>query len=65
MNHRELVGIAEIATMAGITRQQVDQWTKRKRDMPLPLVSLRCGRVWDKSKIQAWLIKIGYITDQN
>ncbi len=54
MDH-ELVGINEIATMAGVTSQAVTNWRTRSTDFPLPLSELASGPVFRKSQVRAWL----------
>lgn len=56
----ELVGIAEIAKLAGVSRQLVYQWTRRSRDMPKPLAKLACGPIWNGAEIRSWLVDIGF-----
>lgn len=54
MQH-ELVGINEIAAMAGVTSQAVTNWRSRSADFPLPLSELASGPIFRKSQISAWL----------
>jgi hypothetical protein len=54
MEH-ELVGINEIAGMAGVSSQAVTNWRFRSPDFPLPLSELAAGPVFRKSQIRAWL----------
>lgn len=54
MEH-ELVGINEIAAMAGVTSQAVTNWRSRAPDFPLPLSELASGPVFRKAQIRAWL----------
>ena len=54
MEH-ELVGINEIAAMAGVTSQAVTNWRSRASDFPLPLSELASGPVFRKAQIRAWL----------
>lgn len=54
MNH-DLVGINEIATLAGVTSQAVTNWRSRSSDFPAPLADLASGPVFRKSQIRAWL----------
>lgn len=51
----ELVGINEIAVMAGVTSQAVTNWRARSSDFPLPLSELASGPVFRASQIRAWL----------
>lgn len=51
----EIVGIFEIANMAGVTPQAVSNWLSRKPDFPKPMATLASGPVWDGKTIRAWL----------
>ena len=51
----ELVGINEIAGIAGVSSQAVTNWRSRSPDFPLPLSELASGPVFRKSQIRAWL----------
>lgn len=49
--HPDLVGVSEIAQMAGKSRQRVWQLSLTK-GWPEPAVSLRSGRLWLRATIQ-------------
>lgn len=51
----ELVGINEIAEMAGTSRQAVSNWRVRAPDFPAPISELASGPVFRRSHIIAWL----------
>jgi hypothetical protein len=51
----ELVGIHEVAAMAGVTTSAVANWTARYVDFPEPLAELHCGRIYDREEVQRWL----------
>lgn len=51
----DLVGLAEIAEMAGVSRQAVTNWTTRHGSFPEPLARLAAGPVWQRADIAAWL----------
>lgn len=51
----ELVGLAEIAEIAGVTRQAVTNWTTRHPSFPEPLARLASGPVWNCPDVVAWL----------
>lgn len=51
----ELMGLHEIAKVAGVTPQAVSNWVARKPDFPKPLAVLASGAVWDGTTIRAWL----------
>lgn len=51
----DLVGISEIADLAGVTKQAVANWRVRCSDFPKPLKELRAGPVFRLGPIMAWL----------
>lgn len=51
----ELVGINEIAEMAGVSRQAVANWRVRASDFPKPLTELASGPVFRRSHVRSWL----------
>jgi len=53
----ELVGLSEVAEMAGVSRQAVVNWRARFGDFPAPDAELASGPVWEKEKIEKWLKK--------
>ncbi len=58
---KDLVGIAEVAEMAKISRQAVLNWTARNIDFPLPVLRLRATPVFSRKAVQAWLEKTGRV----
>lgn len=50
-----LLGIAEIASLAGVTKQAVSNWRVRYDNFPRPIQSLQSGPVWEKEKVDAWI----------
>ncbi len=46
-----LVGINEIADMAKVSRQAVDNWRTRARHFPEPIASLASGPVFRRSQV--------------
>lgn len=50
-----LVGLSEIAEMAGVTRQAVTNWRKRFADFPKPAQTLQSGPVWHRAEAERWL----------
>lgn len=50
-----LLGIAEIAELAGVSKQAVTNWRLRYDHFPRPIQNLQSGPVWDREKVQAWL----------
>jgi type I restriction enzyme M protein len=52
---RDLIGVEEIATMAGVSVPAVTQWRKKKdSDFPAPLSGYET-LVFDKTEVEAWL----------
>jgi chromosome partitioning protein len=50
----ELVGLAEIASLLGATKQVVANWKARKADFPTPIADLKSGPVWSKDAVIKW-----------
>lgn len=55
MSEEELVGIFEIAELAGVTRQAVANWRARAEDFPEPVADLRSGPVFRRADVRRWL----------
>lgn len=53
----DLIGINEIADIAGVSRQAVANWRVRFPDFPKPLTELRAGPVFRGRQVRAWLRK--------
>jgi predicted DNA-binding transcriptional regulator AlpA len=52
----DLVGLAEVAKMAGISKARLCNWRSRNvKNVPKPIVELAQGPVWDKTVIEKWL----------
>lgn len=51
----KLVGLHEVAQLAGVSRQAVSNWMVRRKDFPVPLANLASGPVWNAETITAWL----------
>ena len=47
--HEDLVGIYEIAEMAGKSRQAVANWRARLSSFPKPVAELKAGPVFNRS----------------
>lgn len=50
----ELMGVAEIAELLGVSRQRVDALSRRKGSFPQPAAVLQTGRVWRRADIEKW-----------
>jgi hypothetical protein len=55
MVETNLIGVFEIAEMAGVTASAVANWRKRSPDFPAPLAELKSGPVFAESHIKKWL----------
>ena len=55
---QNLVGVAEIAVMLGVSRQRISQLADAE-GFPEPLASLAAGPVWERSAIEAWANSTG------
>jgi chromosome partitioning protein len=53
----ELVGLFEIAEMAGVTPSAVANWRVRLKDFPEPVVDLKSGPVFNRQHVRKWLRK--------
>ena len=54
MSQTDLVGVAEVADLFGVSRQAASNWRERHSDFPVPIASLKSGPVWELSDILAW-----------
>lgn len=52
----QLLGQAEVATLAGVQSSTVGVWVTRGK-LPPPIAELACGRIWLKSDIDDWLAR--------
>ena len=51
----KLVGLSEIASLAGVTKQVVANWRSRdSKDFPEPLSELKSGPVWTLESVETW-----------
>jgi chromosome partitioning protein len=55
MAQQELVGLAEIAALAGVSEQAVANWRLRYDHFPKPLQQLHSGPVWNRKAVDAWV----------
>jgi chromosome partitioning protein len=55
MSNNNLLGIAGIADLAGVSRQAVSNWRMRYDHFPHPTQNLQSGSVWEREKIEAWV----------
>jgi len=55
MAQQDLVGVAEIAEIAAVSKQAVANWRLRYDHFPKPLQQLQSGPVWSREAIEAWV----------
>jgi len=55
MARSNLVGIAEIADIAKVSKQAVSNWRLRYDHFPKPIQRLQSGPVWEREAIEAWV----------
>lgn len=60
----ELMGIYEIAQLAGVSPQAVSNWVVRKPDFPRPVAALASGPIWNGQHIRGWLGRTDYTPPQ-
>jgi chromosome partitioning protein len=53
-NNTELLGLAEAASLLGVSRQAIGNWRERREDFPSPVAKLASGPIWRKVDIVAW-----------
>jgi hypothetical protein len=49
-----LVGLTEIASILGVTRQRASQLVRDYDDFPPPVAELASGRVWETTAVETW-----------
>jgi predicted DNA-binding transcriptional regulator AlpA len=54
----ELMGVAEVAELLGVSTQRVDQLA-RSEAFPTPIGEVRAGRIWDRADVEAWARQTG------
>ncbi|ELS00941.1 ATPase involved in chromosome partitioning [Xenococcus sp. PCC 7305] len=57
MNENGLIGLCEIANIAGVSPSAVGNWRKRYSDFPIPVKQLKSGPVFEQRQISYWLRK--------
>lgn len=55
MDTTALLGTAEIAELAGVSKQAVSNWRMRYDHFPKPIQTLQSGPVWEREKVEAWV----------
>jgi chromosome partitioning protein len=56
----ELLGMAEVAELLGVTKQVLSNWRSRETKFPEPVADLKSGPVWSKSDIIQWAKETGH-----
>lgn len=51
----DIMGLFEIAQLAGVSTQAVWNWTSRHDDFPRPVAVLKCGPIYAGPAVRAWL----------
>lgn len=54
-NSDDLLGIAEVAQVAGVSRQAVANWRARATDFPVAVAELQAGPVFRGAEVRRWL----------
>jgi chromosome partitioning protein len=54
---QDLIGVQEIAALAGVSRAAVANWRSRFRDFPQPIAQIAAGPVFHAGQVRAWLRK--------
>jgi predicted DNA-binding transcriptional regulator AlpA len=60
----DLVGVAEVADMLGVSRQRVHQLATQQ-GFPDPIARLSAGLVWRRTDIKRWAIQDGRLANGN
>lgn len=59
----ELVGIAEIVEMAGVSHPAVvSTWVARHQSFPAPITRIKAGPIFDRRQVQRWLRETGRLS---
>lgn len=61
-NKLGLLGVAEVAALARVTKSAVVAWRDREPDFPAPVAVLAAGPVWTRAEVEAWLTARGLRT---
>lgn len=55
----DLVGVAEVRRLLGVSRQRVHQLIRDDPEFPAPVAELASGRIWLRKDIDAWVARRG------
>ena len=59
----ELLGLAEVADVLGVNKQNVANWRSRRADFPQPVANLKSGPVWSTDTIIEWARREGLVVN--
>jgi predicted DNA-binding transcriptional regulator AlpA len=51
---QDLIGVAEVAEILGVSRQRVHQLVQSEADFPKPEAVISAGRIWLRPAIEEW-----------
>jgi chromosome partitioning protein len=55
----ELLGLSEVATLLGVSRQAIGNWRQRRENFPTPVADLKSGPIWRRAEIEEWATGAG------
>jgi len=58
----ELMGVAEVCALLGVSKQRVDQLVRTHLDFPRPVAQLAAGRIWLRADILKWARDTGRLS---
>ena len=58
-NTLDLVGVAEIAQLLGVSRQYVHKLIRQSDDFPAPVATISAGLIWMRKDVAAWAKRQG------
>ncbi len=50
----DLLGMAEAASVLGVSKQRLSKLIESYADFPAPVANLRAGRIWASEDVEAW-----------
>jgi len=54
MNVCDIGGLAEVAAVAGVSRQAASNWRRRYTDFPKPVKILKMSPIWNLREVKMW-----------
>jgi FtsZ-interacting cell division protein YlmF len=52
----DVVGVAEIAQLLGVSRQRVHELMRTDSAFPAPAAELAAGRIWHRPDVEQWMV---------